>query len=199
MAVSEVETPRLRLRRWREADREPFAAMNADPAVMEHFPAPFSREESDAAYQRVQQHWADHGFGLWVVEIAGRGEFAGTLGLKHVAFTADFTPCVELGYRFVRSCWGNGFATEASGAAVKHGFDRLGLDEIVAFTIPINARSRRVMEKTGMQYAGDFDHPEFPDCHAMRRHVLYRLPRQRWVERNHSLPQASSTPPTRSP
>jgi RimJ/RimL family protein N-acetyltransferase len=166
---------------------------------MAHFPAPLTEEESDAAYRRIESHWAEHGFGIWVVEIPGEVEFAGTLGLKNVAFQAPFTPCVELGYRFHPRWWGKGIATEAARAAVAHGFERLGLEEIVAFTIPANVGSQRVMEKTGMLRSGGFQHPDLPEHHPMRYHVLYRLSRARWVARNHSLPQGSRTPAMRSP
>lgn len=90
-----IHTARLRHRPWREEDREPYAEMNADPVVMEFFPAPWTREESDASFDRIRKHWSDHGFGIWVVEV--QGQFAGTLGLQHPRFEAFFTPCVEIG------------------------------------------------------------------------------------------------------
>jgi RimJ/RimL family protein N-acetyltransferase len=165
-----------------EEHREPFAYMNADPAVMEYFPRPYSREESDASFERILKHWDDHGFGVWAVEVDGR--FAGILGLWHVRFEASFTPAVEIGYRLMPGFWKRGIATEAGAAALRYGFEQLELQEVVAYTIPGNLRSRRVMEKLGMRYSEDFEHPELEQGHPMRRCVLYRLPRAVWAETN---------------
>jgi RimJ/RimL family protein N-acetyltransferase len=175
--VSELETERLILRRWREGDREPFAALNADPVVMEHFPALGSRGESDAMVDRIEAHFDRRGFGLWVVEVRGGAPFVGFVGLWTPTFEAHFMPAVEVGWRLAREHWGHGYATEAARAAVDYGFEEHELDEIVAFTVPANFRSRRVMERLGMTHdpADDFDHPGIPEGHPLRRHVLYRL------------------------
>jgi ribosomal-protein-alanine N-acetyltransferase len=172
-----LETARLRLRRWMPADREPFAAMNADPRVMQYFPAPLSREESDALADRIEAHVDEHGFGLWAVEIPGVTLFAGYVGLAVPRFEAHFTPCVEVGWRLAAAHWGHGYATEGARAAVHFGFATLGLDEIVSFTVPAHVASRRVMERLGMTHNpnDDFDHPLLPHGHPLRRHVLYRL------------------------
>ena len=159
--------------------REPFAAMNADPAVMEFFPRPYSREESDASFARILKHWNEHGFGVWAVEI--QGQFAGVLGLWHVRFRATFTPAIEIGCRLMPGFWRRGIATEAGAAALRYGFEELDLQEVVAYTIPANLRSRRVMEKLGLRYSEDFEHPELEQSHPMRRQVLYRLPRAGWA------------------
>ncbi len=173
----EIRTDRLRLRRWREADRAPFAALNADPRVMEHFPAALDRAASDALADRIDRHFAEHGFGLWAVEVPGAAPFAGFVGLSIPRFAAHFTPCVEVGWRLAVECWGCGYATEAARATVAFGFAHLDLDEIVSFTVPANARSRRVMERLGMTHdpADDFDHPAVTA--RLRRHVLYRIRR----------------------
>ena len=172
----ELRTERLWLRRWQEDDRPGFAAMNADPRVMEHFPATLSRDESDARVTRIEAHFAQHGFGLWAVEITGVAPFAGFIGLCHAPFEAHFTPCVEVGWRLAAEHWGRGYASEGARAALTFGFEMLGLDEIVSFTVPANRRSRRVMEKLGMTHNpdDDFDHPLLPPGHALQRHVLYR-------------------------
>ncbi len=153
--------------------------MNADPKVMEHFPALLSRESSDASVDRIEAHFTEHGFGLWAVEIAGVTPFAGFIGLSVPRFEAPFTPCVEIGWRLAADCWGRGFATEGAKAALAFGFENLRLAEIVSFTVPANLRSRRVMEKVGMTHhpGEDFDHPVLPDGHPLRRHVLYRIRR----------------------
>lgn len=154
--------------------------MNADPAVMAHFPATLSRAESDAAAERVQGHFRAHGFGWWVVE-APDAPFAGFVGLAHVRFEAPFTPAVEIGWRLARAHWRRGYATEAARAALVFGFGSLGLAEIVSFTAIPNAPSQAVMRRLGMTHdpAGDFDHPWLPEGHPLRRHVLYRLPSDR--------------------
>lgn len=174
-----IRTPRLVLRPWRADDREPFATLNADPAVMEHFPAPLSREESDAMVDRIEQRFAENGWGPWAVEVPGVAPFIGFVGLMQPRFEAHFTPCVEVGWRLARSAWGHGYATEAARAACAYGFDTVGLEEIVALTVPGNVRSQRVMQRLGMTRDpnDDFDHPAIPEGHRLRRHVLYRLAR----------------------
>lgn len=174
---AELRTERLILRRWRDLDREPFARINVDPAVMEHFPALLSREESDTMVDRIEVHFAKHGFGLWAAELQKSGEFIGYIGLAVPRFEAAFTPCVEIGWRLASEHWRKGLATEGARAVVRHAFGELGLDEIVSFTVPANFRSRRVMEKLDMTHdpRDDFDHPSLDEGHPMRRHVLYRL------------------------
>jgi RimJ/RimL family protein N-acetyltransferase len=174
-APREMRTPRLLLRRWVAADREPFAFMNADSRVMQHFQRMLARDESDAMVDRIEQHFSDHGFGLWAIEIPGVVPFAGFVGLAIPAFRAHFTPCVEAGWRLAVEYWGHGYATEAGRAAVVFGFERLNLAEVVSFTVPENHRSRRVMERIGMLHSptDDFDHPNASE--ARRRHVLYRI------------------------
>ena len=173
----EIDTARLRLRRWLPSDRVPFAALNADPLVMEHFPSVLSPDESDALADRIDTHFERHGFGLWAVQIRGSAPFAGFVGLAVPSFETSFTPCVEVGWRLAREHWGRGFATEGAQAAVELAARDLGLREVVSYTVPANRRSRRVMEKLGMTNdpADDFDHPELPVEHPLRRHVLYRL------------------------
>ncbi len=168
-----LSTPRLVLRRWRPEDRAPFAALNADPEVMEHFPAPLSRAESDAFVDRIEAGFAEHGFGLWAVEVVATGEFVGFTGLSR----PRFMPGVEVGWRLARPAWGHGYASEAARAAVRHGFEAVGLPEIVSFTVPANVRSHAVMRRIGMTRDpdGDFDHPRVPEGSPLRRHVLYRI------------------------
>jgi RimJ/RimL family protein N-acetyltransferase len=175
----QIRTARLLLRRWTDDDVAPFARMSADPRVMEYFPALLSREESEASVRRIRARFDEHGFGLWAVEIPGEAPFIGFTGLMPPRFEAHFTPAIEIGWRLAFEHWGRGYATEAARAALAFGFDSLGLGEIVSFTAPSNLRSRRVMEKLGMQHDvhGDFDHPLIPEGHPLRRHVLYRTKR----------------------
>ena len=172
-----LRTPRLVLRRWRASDQAPFAALNADPEVMRHFPAVLSRGESDALAGAIEANLAARGFGMWALEIPQVAPFAGFVGLNEPGFTAPFTPCVEIGWRLAAAYWGRGYATEAARAVLAHAWERLGLDEVVAFTAAGNVRSRGVMLRLGMRHdpADDFDHPRVPVGHEVRRHVLYRI------------------------
>ena len=176
-----LHTERLRLRPWRDDDLEPFARMLADPRVQEHFPSVMTREEADVFDTRIRENLDEWGFGLWAVETPEL-EFAGYTGLAVPSFRAHFTPCVEVGWRLAAEAWGHGYATEGARAAVAQGFEVVGLDEIVSFTVPQNRRSRSVMEKLGMSHdpEDDFIHPRFPDDARMGPHVLYRLSRDLW-------------------
>ncbi|GAA3956551.1 GNAT family N-acetyltransferase [Actinomadura viridis] len=186
-----LTTPRLLLRPWRPGDREPFAALNADPETMRHFPATLTRTQSDALADRIQDGFRRHGFGLWAVEVTATGTFIGFTGLSVPAFPAHFQPSVEIGWRLARHAWGHGYATEAARRALAHGFQDEGLQEIVSFTATANDRSRAVMHRIGMTHdpADDFDHPNLPAGHPLHRHVLYRLDAHRW--------RALTTPPAR--
>jgi ribosomal-protein-alanine N-acetyltransferase len=168
---------RVCLRRWRDEDREAFAAMNSDPRVMEFFPSRLSRVESDALADRIQEHFRAQGFGLWAIEIPDVAPFIGFAGLAVPRFSARFTPCVEVGWRLAFEHWGRGYATEAARLALAYGFGSLALSEVVSFTSTGNHRSRAVMERLGMRRdpADDFDHPALAESHPLRRHVLYRI------------------------
>lgn len=177
--TDEMRTARLVLRRWRDQDREPFAELNADPEVMHHFPAPLTREQSDAFVDRIEDHFAAHGYGLWAIEVEGR--FIGFTGLLWLRFQADFTPALEVGWRLARPAWGHGYASEAATAALARGFQEV--DRIVSVTATSNEASRRVMERIGLSYRHDFEHPSLPEGHELRRHVLYRADRSTWQPR----------------
>lgn len=175
--MTELTTPRLWLRQWRASDREPFARLNADPAVMEFMTACLTRTESDAFVRKAAAEIAHQGWGLWAVESRTSGAFVGFVGLRAPSFEAPFTPCVEIGWRLERASWGKGFATEAGLECLRFAFETVALPEVVSFTVPANVRSRAVMERLGMARVadGDFDHPRMPAGHRLRRHVLYRL------------------------
>jgi RimJ/RimL family protein N-acetyltransferase len=176
--VPVLRTDRVVLRGWRADDLEPFATLNADPRVMEHYRAPLTGAQSDALVrERIVPRWSEHGFGLWAVEVPGVAPFIGYVGLLEPSFEAHFTPCVEIGWRLAFPHWGKGYATEAARAAVAFGFAQVGLEEIVSFTVPANRRSIAVMERLRMTHDGEFDHPRIPSGHRLRRHVLYRLSR----------------------
>lgn len=181
--IVEVDTPRLRLRQWRAADRAPFAALNADPAVMEFFLSPLSRESSDASIDAWQSQLDSRGWSNWALELKASGELLGFTGLSIPRRVLPFSPCVEVGWRLARKHWGQGYATEAARAALEVGFARLDLREIVSFTTVGNVRWRAVMERIGMRDARqDFEYPGFPEGHPLRRHCLYRIARDEWAQ-----------------
>ena len=170
--MSELRTARMLLRRWRDGDRTPFAAMNADPDVMEHFPAPLTREQSDALVDRIEAHFDEHGYGLWALEVDGT--FVGFTGLVWQTYEASFTPALEVGWRLARGAWGHGYATEAATAALARGLQEVG--SVVSTTALRNVRSQRVMQRLGMRRELEFAHTRVPEGHPVRPHVLYRAP-----------------------
>lgn len=180
--MAELLTDRLLLRQWRESDRATWAALNADPEVMAHFPAPLTRAQSDAFVTWAAEHIRRHGWGLWAVEVRASGEFIGDIGLMEVTFDAPFAPAVEIGWRLAKEAWGHGYATEGAQAALAHGFRELGLDEIVSFTTTTNVPSQRVMQRIGMRHdaSGDFEHPRIQRGDRLCRHVLYRIDAATW-------------------
>lgn len=172
-----VATDRLILRPWRATDSEPFAAINADPRVMEFMPQLLSRNESDQLIDRIKSHFDQYGYGLCAVERKENHTFLGYIGLWVPTLQAHFTPCVEIGWRLAAHAWGHGFATEGARAMAAYAFNFLELESIVSFTAEQNVRSRHVMEKLGMTFdpAERFDHPNLSTDHPLRRHILYRL------------------------
>ena len=176
-----LHTARLLLRQWRDEDVAAFAELSADPAVMRYLVPFVDRAAMDAWVVTARKHWQDHGFGPWVVELPGEAPMIGVVGLSNLRFALPFAPAIEAAWRLAHRYWGKGYAYEAAGAAIDDGFGRLGLEDIVAFTVPANLASRRVMEKLGMSRDPaedfDFEHPRLPPGHPLRRHVLYRLRR----------------------
>jgi Acetyltransferases, including N-acetylases of ribosomal proteins len=150
---------------------------------MEFMPPAPDRAGIEAIVGRIRAHFAEHGFGWWAAEQAS-GDFIGFIGLARVNFDAHFTPAVEVGWRLASAYWGQGYATEGAKAALDFGFARLGLPEIVSFTVPANRRSWRVMQRIGMTHdpADDFNHPRLAAGDPLRRHVLHRISRARWEE-----------------
>jgi len=167
---------RVLLRPWRDEDLAPFAALNADPEVMRHFPAPLTREQSDALAGRIRLHIEQFGHGLWALELPDL-PFAGFVGLAGVAFELPFVPpsgeTREIGWRLARAAWGRGAASEAAALVLRHAWEALRLPRIVSFTALGNVRSQAVMERIGLARRGEFDHPRLAPEHPLRRHVLY--------------------------
>ena len=166
---------RVLLRRWRDSDREPFAALNADPEVMRYFPSTMTREQSDAMVDWAGGLLDERGWGLWAVEVPGVAPFVGFVGLNVPSFMPEV---VEVGWRLAKEHWGHGYATEAAREALRVGFEDVGLDEIVSFTSVPNVPSQRVMQRIGMTHepTRDFDHPNVPEG-PLKRHVFYAISR----------------------
>ncbi|HSS66924.1 MAG TPA: GNAT family N-acetyltransferase [Nocardioidaceae bacterium] len=177
-----IETERLVMRRWRDTDRDPFAAMNADPAVMRYFPSLQDRSTSDAFVDRIEAHFDEHGFGLWALETAGAGDFIGFTGLNPMPVGVPGEGDYEVGWRLAEGAWGHGYATEAALAALQVGFDGLGLTEIWSITAVLNKPSEAVMLRLGMRRFEEFEHPKVELEHPIRLHVAYRLSRQAWID-----------------
>ncbi len=189
MTGATLHTERLILRPWREADVEPFAALNGDPEVRRYFPTVLSRAESDSNAEFLSSAFAPEGYGPWAVEVPDVAPFVGFVGIWKVSFDDPPRGRVEIGWRLARAHWGRGYATEAARAALAFGFGPGGLDEIVAFVVPANRASRSVMDRIGLRQDpdGDFDHPRVAAGNPLRRHHLYRARRDEW------------TPPAKSP
>ncbi len=179
-APTTFETERLKLRHWTAEDFAPFAELNADSRVMEYFPAPLSHTESDAMAIQIQALIEKRGFGFWATEIRSTGEFIGFVGLQVPIAELPFSPCVEIGWRLAYAHWGKGYATEAAAGALRVGFEKFNLPEIVSFTPVLNKRSQAVMEKLNMRADGIFEHPAVPPDHKLRPHRLYRLTFTDW-------------------
>ncbi|MEQ1581761.1 MAG: GNAT family N-acetyltransferase [Steroidobacteraceae bacterium] len=181
----EFETERLSLRQWRDADKAPLAAINADPRVMQFFPARLEHAQSDALFGELQNHIDYNGFGIWAVEEKATGTLIGAIGIQIPAPDLPVFPCVEIAWRLAANQWGKGFATEAARGALHVGFDQLGLPEIVSFTPMTNLRSRELMKRLGMRDTGQtFEHPNVPEGHSLRKHCLYFLSRKQWQAAN---------------
>ncbi|KZK92283.1 MULTISPECIES: GNAT family N-acetyltransferase [unclassified Pseudovibrio] len=182
-----IETDRLILRKWEERDLEGLVQMNADPQVMEFFPAMMSRQDSERMFERLMAKQVKYGLGTPVVEERASGRFLGLCGLGVPTYPEPlpFDPCVEIGWRFIPGAWGRGIAQESSRIWLRFGFETLRLGEIVSFTSAINQRSEKVMQRLGMvrDASADFDHPLIEEGHPLRRHVLYRLSKEKYLER----------------
>lgn len=194
--VLQLRTPRLLMRQWGEADNAPFAALNADPEVMAHFPWTLTADESRALAYRYAARLEVDGYGIWAVEVLESGAFIGFVGLARPTWESAFTPCTEIGWRLSREAWGHGYATEAARAALQVAFTHVDLDEVVSFTAVGNLRSRAVIERLSMRRdaGGDFDHPRVAQGHPTRRHVLYRLTAAAWGDGGDGAGGAGATP-----
>lgn len=174
-----VQTQRLLMRRWRDADREPFAELNGDPQTMVFFPNVLDREQSDALVDRIEKGFDEQGFGLWAVEISETGQFIGFTGLNPMPPDVPGAGGMEIGWRLSRHAWHHGYATEAARASVEVAFEGAGLTELWSMTAVLNEPSQAVMRRIGMTEAGRFEHPRVPAGHRLQPHVVYHLDRPR--------------------
>jgi RimJ/RimL family protein N-acetyltransferase len=181
----ELDTQRLELRGWSADDLAPLAALCADAEVMRYFPAAMSLAESESLLVRLQDRFAERGYDFWAVRERGKPALLGFVGLTQVPPGMPIDAPVEVGWRLARSAWGRGIATEAAGASLDFAFERLGLEQIVAYTAAINEPSRAVMRRLGMTRdpADDFLHPALAPEDRLQPHVVYRIGRSRWRER----------------
>jgi RimJ/RimL family protein N-acetyltransferase len=180
---------RVTLRPWRDDDLAPFAALNDDPEVTQHLSGRLSRDESDAMVARIREHFDQHGFGLWALDVPKLG-FAGFVGLSaqvpfEIALPGIAAHPHEIGWRLARAAWGQGYASEAATLALRHAFAHLHLPQVVSFTVPANLASQRVMQRIGMMLRGEFDHPHFAEGHRLRRHLLYAADSPERAARRH--------------
>lgn len=176
-----ISTERLGLRRWVESDIKPFIEINTDPDVMKYYPSVLSAEESIAMVDRIDDHFNKRKFGLFAVELKSTNQFIGYTGFSIPGFISFFTPCVEIGWRFNKNHWGKGYATEAANACLDYGFRNHDLQKVFSFTSVFNQKSIKVMERIGMKYQCEFNHPNLPDDHALSRHVLYEIRKEEFT------------------
>lgn len=173
-----METPRLKLRDWMESDLESFRRLNADVEVMRYFPSVLSSEGTDVFYEAILSEFQECGYGFYAVEVKESNEFIGFIGFHRATFPADFTPCIEIGWRLKKEAWGKGYATEGARACLKYGFSDLGFQDVYSFTAEVNQPSQNVMIKIGMSFVKRFNHPRVMDQSPLKPHVLYQINRQ---------------------
>ncbi|MBD3917551.1 GNAT family N-acetyltransferase [Paenibacillus sp. PR3] len=171
------ETARLQLRDWEETDLEPFRRLNADEEVMTYFPKTLSNEETDVFYQSIMSEFQECGFGLYAVEVKESKAFIGFIGFHRPTFEADFTPCIEIGWRLKKEAWGKGYATEGAKACLQYGFNQLGFTDVYSFTAEVNTPSKNVMSKIGMRFIRTFEHPRVEEGSPLKKHVLFHIDR----------------------
>lgn len=169
-----IETKRLQLRDWKDTDLDPFRRLNADNKVMTYFPKSLSSKETNAFYKSIFAEIRERGFGLYAVEEKKNKEFIGFIGFHEATFEADFTPCIEIGWRLKKEAWGKGYASEGAAACMEYGFIELGFRNVYSFTADVNQPSKNVMRKIGMNFIKTFDHPKIAKDSPLKRHVLFQ-------------------------
>lgn len=166
---------RLGFRSWRAEDLEEFSQLNADKAVMEHFPTTLSKKEVEELIKKLQLQYTKQGFTYYATEIKATGEFIGMIGLAYQEYPSPFTPAIDIGWRLKKSAWGKGYATEGAKCCLAYGFKELNLKQIIAVCPEVNQRSENVMQKIGMKKLGAFDHPKLADHSRLKKHLCYQI------------------------
>jgi len=169
-----IKTSRLGLRQWQASDKIPFAELNSDPIVMEHFPKVLSSEESDTLHELLKTHFEEHGFTYFAVDEVTTDQFIGFIGMKHQTYEANFTPAIDIGWRLLPAFWGKGYATEGAKACLDNAKEQFGIEEIISVCTHTNTSSEKVMHKLGMQRAYSFDHPALDPPSELNPCVLYK-------------------------
>ena len=173
-----LRSARLGFRSWRDADLDPFAALNADAEVMEYFPSERTRDQTAETIERLRAHEQRDGCTFWAVDELATGRFVGMLGVlvqREMPEVFD-GPTHEMGWRLAREFWGRGYATEGARACLEWAFAKTGAERVVAFTTVENRRSERVMQRVEMRRVREFSHPRLLG-HRLERHVLYEARR----------------------
>ncbi len=170
---------RLGFRNWAMDDLDEFAQLNADPAVMEHFPAPLTREETAAFIDRLIAHFEEHGYTYFATEIIESGELIGFIGLAYQTYDVPFLPATDIGWRLKKSAWGNGYATEGARRCLKFAFEELKLERVVSTCTISNKNSEKVMKKIGMKRMGEFNHPRLEAFPEYEKCVWYEVTNER--------------------
>lgn len=175
MSFYQLETARLRLRQWQPSDFPVFAQLNADAQVMRYFPKCLSTAESQQLAMRFHDLIQEKQWGFWAVELKENQQFIGFVGLHAQPEQFSFSPCVEIGWRLAQQYWQQGYATEAAQACLAFAFEVLKLEAVVAFTAHSNLASVKVMQRLGMTYLQDFNHPALAQNDSLALHVLYQI------------------------
>lgn len=172
-----IETARLILRPWVEADLPILAAFSTDPVLMHHFGRPELLDDSVERLARMQRFDREHGFSFRAVVRKADGQVIGNCGLKPLTIPWPEPTDIEIGWLFRQDCWGQGYAVEAATPMLAQGLERA--PRVIAITAATNIASQRVMQKLGMTHREslDFDHPDVAEGHFARRHVTYAMDR----------------------
>ena len=172
------KSARLGFRNWKAEDLVEFAKLNADEAVMEHFPKTLSNNEVIEFIGRLKRHFEENGFTYFATEILETKEFIGMIGLARQKYKTEFTPAIDIGWRLKRTAWGKGYATEGAKRCIEYAFNDLAINKIIAVCTVKNGKSENVMKKIGMTKKGAFNHPELRNHPEYEKHFCYEIIRK---------------------
>ncbi len=169
------QSERLGFRNWTAADLESLAALNADPEVMAFFPSLKTKEESREILERLKASFLANKYTYFAVETVENKDFIGFIGLLQQTFEAEFTPCIDIGWRLKKSVWNKGYAVEGAKRCLEYAFESLDLEKIYAMAPVVNVKSERVMQKIGMVKVGNFQHSALQNTPYLSDCVLYEV------------------------